>query len=610
MNNFISCFAKFISGCFVSCFTRCFPVLLAFLFSCPVYSQWVNSSVSGNIVNAYSLLKTESGKVFSVSNMGILASTDFGDSWRYSSFGITNENNIRCVAGNDTVLFAGCYMDGLFRSSDGGYNWVNVPLNSNYYNTVNCVLVKGNQVFAGTGSGIYKSTNYGVNWSLCFQGLNYYSTFMSIVKHNQFIIALGKSGSMGKLYRSSNDGLSWDSVNSGMQYFGLDYLQSCNNNVYLAGVGFYASTNNGDVFTFYAGGCGVSFNFLSKSDGYITSGNYSTAMLIPSCGFYFTNYGLADKIVNDFVISYPNFTGTDKGFYKSTNAGASWFYSFSGYLTKDYKGVGTYGTLVITSNSTSGKIFKKELGQQWTTSTGSYGMNKPHRYFYNMQNMFAFSEDVLIKSPLSSYTYWYGVNIPSLTPKKFDVCDNFIAASNANRVIYKSINEGNNWSVLPNSGLPANYSSIHSLTITQSGAILLGVIAANSSFELYKLAFNGTVWNKITVSNVTGFKTDVIRSFAGSLYAASGSGVFTSTNDGLNWFANGQGLPNDSVSDFAFVNNMVFCSSRNNGVFRYLSQSNAWTGYNTGLGNLKVNALSGILRICMRRLIQVFIMLM
>ena len=59
--------------------------------------------------------------------VGVLRSTDNGDTWQPVNNGLTTGNGINAlIATGNGYLFAGSYGDGVFRSTDNGDNWTQV----------------------------------------------------------------------------------------------------------------------------------------------------------------------------------------------------------------------------------------------------------------------------------------------------------------------------------------------------------------------------------------------------------------------------------------------------------------------------------------------------
>ncbi len=119
---------------------------------------------------------------------GVYHSPDFGATW--NSIGIINKD-ILSLAIKDNYLFAGSTYDGVFRTTNNGASWnqLNNGLGTLW---VSALAFVGENLYAGTNSGIYLSTNYGTSWS--FAGMQY-KWIKSFCLNN------------GKLFASIDDGL-------------------------------------------------------------------------------------------------------------------------------------------------------------------------------------------------------------------------------------------------------------------------------------------------------------------------------------------------------------------------------------------------------------------
>lgn len=111
-----------------------------------------------------------------------------------------------------------------------------------YGGDVQCLVVTGSAVFAGTsGGGVFLSTDRGINWKAVNTGLT-----------NANVLALAANGTNlfagtygdGSVYLSTNHGTSWRAVNGGL-----------NNRIVTAfasnGTNLFAGTSSGGMFFFY-----------------------------------------------------------------------------------------------------------------------------------------------------------------------------------------------------------------------------------------------------------------------------------------------------------------------------------------------------------------------
>ncbi len=116
---------------------------------------------------------------------------------------------------------------GIWKSSDGGANWSQLPSTDNdEFDYVNKLVVTGNgTVLAGNRSrycnagGLWRSTNGGTSWSLVLtgdsgtycSGNSRWVTDIEVASNGDIYAALGMNYSDG-IYRSTDDGLTWTKV--------------------------------------------------------------------------------------------------------------------------------------------------------------------------------------------------------------------------------------------------------------------------------------------------------------------------------------------------------------------------------------------------------------
>ena len=95
---------------------------------------------------------------------GVFRSTDNGDSWTQSSFGLTNLN-VWALAVSGENVYAGTLGGGVFRSTDSGKSWALASYGLTD-SKVDGLAVNGNNLFAATQSeGIFFSSNNGDSWT-------------------------------------------------------------------------------------------------------------------------------------------------------------------------------------------------------------------------------------------------------------------------------------------------------------------------------------------------------------------------------------------------------------------------------------------------------------
>ncbi|MBI4645454.1 MAG: SprB repeat-containing protein [Bacteroidia bacterium] len=144
--------------------------------------------------------------------------------------------NIRCIASDGTIIFAGTAGGGMFLSTNNGTLWTAV--NNGLTSTdIQSLAVNGINIFAGTyDGGVFLSTNNGTSWTAVNTGLT--STYV-----NSFAISGSNifAGTSDGVFLSTNNGTLWTAVNNGLQNI---YVQS----LVISGINIFAGTYGGGVW--------------------------------------------------------------------------------------------------------------------------------------------------------------------------------------------------------------------------------------------------------------------------------------------------------------------------------------------------------------------------
>lgn len=176
--------------------------------------------------------------------------------------------SIRIDPVNPNIIYLGGAFGGVWKSTDGGFNWVSKthdevslstgsiaidPTNTNviYYGT-------GEATYSGAsyyGRGLLKSTNGGDTWTNYTTGLPSLTYFSRIVirpnHNNELLAALGNNG----LYRSTNFGVSWTQLVS-TRTDDVVFSPTGDTAYSIGSGGFRISFDGGATFTLYNVGIG------------------------------------------------------------------------------------------------------------------------------------------------------------------------------------------------------------------------------------------------------------------------------------------------------------------------------------------------------------------
>ena len=143
---------------------------------------------------------------------GVYRSTNNGLTWTQTSLGDINFISSLVTIGNN--IFAGDWASSsVFLTSDTGNTWTQIALGGTPTEVVLCLAVKGNNVFAGVNNGgVFRSSNGGFNWtqtSLTNGGVTSFAIKDNFIFASDFL-------NFGGVFLSSNNGTSWILKNQGL----------------------------------------------------------------------------------------------------------------------------------------------------------------------------------------------------------------------------------------------------------------------------------------------------------------------------------------------------------------------------------------------------------
>lgn len=203
-----------------------------------------------------------------------------GTPYTLRSITFINENT-GFVAGNSTTLF---------RTSNGGNNWISIDLsspNTNY----NCVAFANSLTgfVVSDSSELIKTTNGGLNWQITTLGAN-------PLKHVYFLNeTMGfVSGANGTLFKTTNRGINWTNVSlnipetiSKIVFRDSSYGYFLTRTTFLDSGSVYKTTNGGESWqrenNFFAGYTGNRTLYdcipLNRDTVYVSLGYYQTGIM-------------------------------------------------------------------------------------------------------------------------------------------------------------------------------------------------------------------------------------------------------------------------------------------------------------------------------------------
>ena len=190
---------------------------------------------------------------------GVYKSSDDGITWtNITPVGMSSSSNVRSLALNDTVIFAGTFGGGgIFMShlnsiSTTSWTSFNTGWTNGNFDT-RALKIKGGNIYAGTyGKGVWVSTISTPNWNITSSTMLSNAGYIEAIDIKDSMMFAGNISGSPVLYRSNNNGLNW--IQSSTSVF-LDKpvyaITHRENKVYAGteGAGVLISSDNGVTWT-------------------------------------------------------------------------------------------------------------------------------------------------------------------------------------------------------------------------------------------------------------------------------------------------------------------------------------------------------------------------
>ncbi|MBI4946715.1 MAG: hypothetical protein HY840_09970 [Bacteroidetes bacterium] len=301
----------------------------------------------------------------------------------------------------------------------------------------------------------------------------------------------------------------------------------------------------------------------------------------------FSEDGKIDCIVSSGSNIFVVVKGDYPGVFKSTDNGNKWskVNTYSGSTHMFVQTIAINAKNIFAGTYEDGVFLSTNNGKTWTAvNNGLPEKTIVNSMIVNGENIFIGTQrGIFISSNNGSSWISANTGLPS------NITINSLAASGANifagtqQGIYLSTNNGGNWNAV-NNGLPNKING--SETWVQSLAIIGSNIFAGA-FEdgVFLSKDNGSTWTAVntglpkestplTHKSSTAIIPIIYMLANGSeIFAIAahkstysyGGGIFKSTNNGANWTAVNNGLPDGiSVNSLAIIGTNIFCGITNN----------------------------------------------
>ncbi len=490
---------------------------------------------------------------------------------------------------NSNIVFV-CSSAGVHRSADGGSTWTLV--HANQKEDIEFKTNDPNVMIATGSTSVVRSIDNGVNWTTLGSAQGITNTGRSLVTvtpadPNVVYILQGNGSEFGRMYRSVDAGATYTttvigSAAAGTNYFGYSSLGTdaggqgtydmalCAsptdaNDVYLAGIIVWRSTNGGTSFT------------SQTIWSYPNSLGYNHADV----------HGL--RVVNNTIYS-----NSDGGIFKTLDKGDNWINISTGLGIRQFYriAVSQSDVNVITGGAQdNGSVTRKPAGNwvDWLGADGMEGLISPT----NANNLLGTSQNGSIYKSTNGGNSYSGLSRPSagnwVTPLA-------IHPTNQNTLyggwtgFYKSTDAGTSWTKLSGTTIA---SALDDIAVAPSDTNYLYASLFNT---LYVSTDAGVNWSIRPTLPTTITDICVDRTMPNKVYvtcASSTSRILVSSDAGATFTDISAGLPAVSARSVAIENDPLhgIYVGMNTGVYFKNDTMSTWFNYTGNLPAVAVNEL-------------------
>lgn len=552
-------------------------------------------------------------------SIGILKSIDGGNTWNATgmNWDVTAAKLIRRLIihpTNPNILLAAT-SDGIYRTSNAGVSWTNQKPGF-YFMDIEFKPGEPNYVYSSTynpggGAQIFRSTDGGTNWVQI--------TSLSGIMRINLAVTANSPSLVDALCALPNGGLAglWYSNNNGTSFTKYYSVNSnCNNNmlhnsfpiISCEGQGSYDlayQINPNNVNEIWLGGVNTYKTIDGGGTNWTIMNYWQTNQQYPSIPVVH-----ADKHDFAFHPLNPNyfFECNDGGVYYTSNGGATWNDISNGLQISQIYRIGNSATNsgdVLCGMQDNGT--RELYSGSWYEATGGDGMECAIDYTNSNIEYASYINGEIYRTLTGSWNNVVTIsnNLPGgqqtgawVTPYVIDPNSPQILYAGYSDV-YKSMNRGDSWSKMSNN--LAGGATLRSLAIAPNNS---QVVYAAKFSEIYKSTNAGSTWSTITSNLPTPSQTSSITYIAVSptdantVYVtlskySAGNKVYKTTNGGGSWINYSGTLPNLPVNCIVYENNSNegLYVGTDVGVYYTNGTMSDWVYYSTGLPNVVVTEL-------------------
>jgi hypothetical protein len=572
-------------------------------------------------------------------NIGVFKSTDSGSTWiTQNNFNIPGTPNVHALAIDPTApstIYAGTIGNGLFKSTNGGGVWtaMNNGMGGGNPTQINAIVIdpaNPSTVYTGHaffGGGINKSTNGGASWTPLTNGIPNNGVNSMVATSSAVYAVISSQG----IIKSTNGGDIWTSSDTGLWSPNVNTLVKHPTDPAILYAGTIGSTFS-DVFVtkLNSTGSGLLFStFVGGSrdelgNGIAVDGNGNIAVVGQT---FSANFPLANAVRSSVI--FEGNCGT--AFVTKMNPAAS-SYVFSTYLGGGRcdvaNGVATdsSGNVYVTGRTSSTDFPTANAFQPAISGTGQFVPSDAFVSKLTPAGSFVYSTYLGgtsdetgfgIATDSSGNAYVTGsttsTNFPTMNPIQTSNGgsngDVFVTKFNSqgSALVYSTYLGGTGFESSRGIALDAaNNAYVTGFSDSSDFPLVAGALRTKSA--VYKSIDNAANWSNdnygftgasalIGTTTVSGFAINPTQT--STVYAATGKGVFKTTNGGRTWGPVNNGLP--ASGTVALVMNPSSPSTlyaaisdltSNTGVYKTTDGGGSWVKRSNGIFGSEIHSLA------------------
>jgi photosystem II stability/assembly factor-like uncharacterized protein len=401
----------------------------------------------------------------------VFVSTDGGNNFTAINFPINYSIvNLYTIIAMGNELFAATSYDGVYKSTDMGFNWAPVKEGMGPKDVRTLTVTGSSSLIAGAHyAGVYRSTNSGLNWSRSMAGFPAGSTISGLFASGSAILA----GTYDGVYRSTNNGLNWNKLignKDTVNYAHVRGLWENGDTIFAATIyqfhsTIYKSTDNGVTWEWSGNGISSTerfINVLIKSGNNLLAGTDHGVYYSSDNGNNWIPTNLTDYILGLTRGGGYVYASADYDVYRSSDDGVNWIHAVGG---SDFTSIGARDNYACVGTFEGGAVTTTDNGALWFGAGGIPGGKSVYSVFYvpGQNSMVLASTNINGSRIFTSYNnglsfspYSDGLG-PNAIAELFTATDSFLVAGTDYNGVWRRLRPDIVTSISNNNDVPRTF---------------------------------------------------------------------------------------------------------------------------------------------------------